>query len=154
MELADIINVNAVLGPVKASGRKQALQEIGHRAADVYGLDCGGVIEGLLAREKLGSTAMGNGVAIPHARLTGLDRIVGVFARLEAPIDFEAPDSAGVDLLFALLAPESANADHLRALAKVSRLLRDEGIREKLRATDDPKALHALLTDVPRSQAA
>lgn len=154
MELADLVSADAVLASVKASGRKQALQEIGHRAADVYGLDCGAIIEGLIAREKLGSTAMGQGVAIPHARLPQLDRIVGVFARLEAPVDFEAADGIGVDLIFALLAPEEAGADHLRALAKVSRLLRDETTRAKLRGSDDPKALHALITDLTASKAA
>ena len=91
---------------------------------------------------------MGNGVAIPHARLADLDRIVGVFARLEKPVDFEAADSEGVDLVFALFAPEAADANHLRALAKVSRMMRDASVREKLRATEDVAALHALLTEL------
>lgn len=154
MDLADILPFDAVLSSVKASGRKQALQEIGHRAADVYGVDCGTVIDGLLTRERLGSTAMGAGVAIPHARLEGLDGIVGVFARLEKPVDFEAADGQGVDLMFALLAPEQAGADHLRALAKVSRILRDETVREKLRSSNKAEALHGLLTEVSASRAA
>lgn len=154
MDLADILPFDAVLSSVKASGRKQALQEIGHRAADVYGLDCGTVIDGLLTRERLGSTAMGAGVAIPHARLDGLDCIVGVFARLEKPVDFEAADGQGVDLMFALLAPEKAGADHLRALAKVSRILRDETVREKLRSSNKAEALHGLLTELSTSRAA
>lgn len=154
MDFSDLITADAVLAAVKASGRKQALQEIGHRAADVYGLDCGAVINGLMAREKLGSTAMGSGVAIPHARIEGLTNIVGVFARLEKPVDFEAADGQGVDLMFALLAPEEAGADHLRALARVSRLMRDESVRQKLRASDDPDSLHALLSEVSASRAA
>lgn len=154
MQLADILPFDALLSSVKASGKKQALQEIAHRAADVYGINCGNVIEGLLTRERLGSTAMGAGVAIPHARIEGLDSIVGIFARLEKPVDFEAADGQGVDLLFTLLAPEQAGANHLRALAKVSRILRDPAIREKLRKSDNAEALHALLTDISASRAA
>ncbi len=154
MELADLITPDTVLAAVKASGRKQALQEIGHRAADVYGLSCGAVVDGLLSREKLGSTAMGSGVAIPHTRLLDLDRIVGVFARFDKPIDFEAADGEGVDLMFALLAPEEAGADHLRALAKVSRVMRDPTVRAKLRSTTDAEQLYALITEVSASRAA
>ena len=154
MDIVDIVSPEAVLPAVKASGAKQALQEIGRKAAEAYGLECRAVTDGLLAREKLGSTAMGSGVAIPHARLDGLDSIVGVFARLERPVDFEAADGQGVDLLFALLAPEEAGADHLRALAKVSRLMRSDVMREKLRSSDDPVALHALLADMVPSRAA
>lgn len=154
MEIADLVAFDAVLARAKASGKKQALQEVGHRAADVYGIDCGNAIDGLLARERLGSTAMGSGVAIPHARLDGLDRIVGLFVQLEKPVDFEAADSQGVDLIFALLAPEEAGADHLRALAKVSRVMRDETMRTKLRGCDTREAIHSLLTDVSASRAA
>jgi len=154
MELADLITSKAILANVKASGRKQALQAIGHRAA-VQPVDVrGAVVHGLLSREKLGPTAMGTGAAIPHARLSGLDRIVGLFARFEKPIDFEAADGQGVDLMFALLAPEEADADHLRVLAKVSRLMRDKGLRGKLRTTKDADSLHALITDVSASRAA
>ncbi|MEM9141274.1 MAG: PTS sugar transporter subunit IIA [Pseudomonadota bacterium] len=148
MELAEIVSPEAVLASVKAGGTKQALQEIGRRAADAYGLDCRAVTDGLMARERLGSTAMGEGVAIPHTRVEGLDTIVGVFARLDKPVEFDAADGQGVDLMFALLAPEEAGADHLRALARVSRLMRSEDMRQKLRASDDPVALHALLSDV------
>ena len=154
MELADIVSPDAVLSAVKASGAKQALQEIGRKAADAYGMDCRTVTDGLLAREKLGSTAMGAGVAIPHTRVAGLDGIVGIFARLQKPVDFEAADGQGVDLLFALLAPEEAGADHLRALARVSRLMRSESMRQKLRSCDEPVALHALLSELSSSRAA
>ncbi len=154
MEMADLIARDAILPAVRASSRKQVFQEIGARARDVYGLDPRAVVEGLLAREKLGSTAMGGGVAIPHARLEGLGSIVGLFARLEKPVDFEAADGQGVDLVFVLLAPEDSGADHLRALARVSRLLRDPEIRRKLRETTDATALYALLTEPAASRAA
>lgn len=154
MELSDVVSPDAVLCAVRAGSKKQALQEIAHRAADTYGLECRAVFEGLLGREKLGSTAMGNGVAIPHARIAGLGQIVGLFARLERPVDFEAADGQGVDLLFTLLAPQEAGADHLRALAKVSRLMRDPAVRTKLRETDSADALYALVTDLSASRAA
>ena len=154
MAFDELVPQDGVIASLKASGAKQALQEIGRRAADVFGLDCREVTDGLLAREKLGSTAMGSGVAIPHARIAGLGQIVGLFARLDRPVDFEAPDGQGVDLMFTLLAPEEAGADHLRALARVSRLMRDEAMRKKLRASNDAEALHALITEVAASRAA
>lgn len=154
MDLADLVSSEAVIASMKAASAKQALQELGRRAAEAYGLDFRQVTDGLLAREKLGSTAMGSGVAIPHARVPGLDHIVGLFARLEKPVEFDAPDGQGIDLMFALLAPEGAGADHLRALARVSRLLRTDTMRRKLRDSDDASALHALITDVSASRAA
>lgn len=154
MELTELVKRDAVLPTLRASGKKQVLQEIANRARDAYGLTARRVFEGLIAREKLGSTAMGYGVAIPHARIEGLDRIVGVFARLERPVDFEAADGEAVDLVFALLAPEEAGADHLRALARVSRFLRDGETRTKLRQTDRTDALYALLTEPSTSRAA
>lgn len=154
MDISELVAPEAVIASLKASGAKQALQEIGRRAADAYGLNCREVTDGLLAREKLGSTAMGSGVAIPHARVAKLDRICGLFARLDKPVDFEAPDGQGVDLMFTLLAPEEAGADHLRALAKVSRLMRDADTCAKLRASDDADALYAMMTEVNTSRAA
>lgn len=154
MELTELITREALLAALKASGKKQVLQEIANRARDAYGLTARRVFEGLIEREKLGSTAMGYGVAIPHARIEGLDRIVGVFARLEKPVDFEAADGEAVDLVFALLAPEEAGADHLRALARVSRFLRDLDTRAKLRQTERAEALYALLTEPSASRAA
>ena len=150
----NLVRPDAVLATVKATSKKQALQEIAGRAEDVYGIEARLVVEKLLAREKLGSTSMGGGVAIPHARIPGVDRIVGLFARIEKPVDFDAADGQGVDLMFVLLAPESAGADHLRALAKVSRLLRDKAQCAKLRATAEREALFALLTDIATSRAA
>ena len=154
MELATLLARDALLPALKVGSKKQALSEIASRAGDAYALPPRAVCEGLMERERLGSTAMGNGVAIPHARVPGLDRIVGVFARLERPLDFEAADGRGVDLIFCLLAPEEAGADHLRTLAKVSRLLRDQETRAKLRATADAAALYALLTEPRASRAA
>ncbi len=154
MELADLIGRDAILPVVRAASKKQLFQEIATRARDAYGLEPRLVLEGLVAREKLGSTAMGGGVAIPHARLAGLDSIIGLFARLERPVDFEAADGQGVDLVFVLLAPEESGADHLRALARVSRLLRDAELRRKLRETTEAPALYALLTEPLASRAA
>lgn len=154
MELADLIARDALIPALKASSKKQAISEIAGRAAEAYGLDPRRVCEGLMERERLGSTAMGAGVAIPHARMEGLEHIVGVFARLERPVDFEAADGVPVDLVFCLLAPEEAGADHLRTLARVSRLLRDQDTRAKLRATADAGALYALITEPLTSRAA
>lgn len=154
MDITDLIARDAVLPAVKAASKKQVMHEISARAAEVYDLNARRICEGLIEREKLGSTAMGNGVAIPHARCEGLTSIVGVFARLERPVDFEAADGQGVDLLFVLLAPEDAGADHLRALARVSRLLRDSETRDKLRQTNKAEALYALLTEPQASRAA
>jgi PTS system nitrogen regulatory IIA component len=154
MELADLVEKGAILPALKAGSKKQLFQDIANRAAEVYGVNAREVIAGLLAREQLGSTAMGDGVAIPHARLEGLTQIVGVFARLEKPVDFDAMDGRGVDLVFTLLAPERAGADHLRALARVSRLLRSGELREKLRETSRSEALYALITEPLASRAA
>jgi PTS system nitrogen regulatory IIA component len=107
-----------------------------------------------MERERLGTTGVGNGIAIPHGKLSTLDRLHGLFARLDHPIDFDAIDERPVDLIFLLLAPESAGADHLKALARVSRLLRDKTACEKLRGTEDQEALYALLVDTANSRAA
>lgn len=154
MDISDLIGPDCVLPSVKAGGRKQLFQEICAKAREVHGLEQRRVVEGLMEREKLGSTAMGSGIAIPHARIDGLEKIVGFFVRLERPLDFEAADGLGVDLVFTLLVPEGSGTDHLRALAKVSRLLRGGEICSKLRATADRDALYALLTTAEQSQAA
>ena len=154
MKLADLLGPDSVLPSVKAGSKKQLFQEICAKAREVHGLEQRPVVEGLMEREKLGSTAMGNGIAIPHARIDGLDEIVGFFARLDRPLDFEAADGLGVDLIFVLLVPESSGTDHLRALAKVSRLLRDGDTCSKLRETAGKDALYALLTELTTSQAA
>ncbi len=154
MTLAELIAPNAVIAALKANSKKQALQLLAQKAADVTGLKEGTILEGLLERERLGSTGVGNGIAIPHAKLTGIDRLYGIFARLDHAVDFDSIDDQPVDLVCLLIAPEGAGADHLKALARVSRLLRDKGTCEKLRGATDADALYALLLDSERSRAA
>lgn len=145
---------DAVIPALRVTSKKQLFQEIAAQAAQAYGVEARTVFDALLEREKLGSTGMDRGVAIPHARLAGADRIMCIFVRLETPVDFDSADGAGVDLVFALLAPEEAGTEHLRALAKVSRLLRDEATCAKLRHSTDAVALHALITEPTASRAA
>jgi PTS system nitrogen regulatory IIA component len=147
MEIADLIGPNSVIADLRATSKKQALQELAERAASVTGLHERQIFDVLLERERLGTTGVGNGIAIPHGKLAGLKKLHGVFARLSTPIDFESIDERPVDLIFLLLAPETAGADHLKALARVSRLLRDQSMCEKLRKTDSADALFILLTE-------
>jgi PTS system nitrogen regulatory IIA component len=147
MILPDLLAPSGVLAPLKANGKKQALQEMAERAAAVTGLPERDVFEALLQRERLGSTGIGNGIAIPHGRFPGLERLHGFFARLEKPIDYDAIDGQPVDILFALLAPEGAGADHLKALARVARVLRDRGTLERIRNAHDADAIFAILTE-------
>jgi PTS system nitrogen regulatory IIA component len=147
------VAANAVIPALKVNGKKQAIQEIAARAAELSGLGERTIFETLLQREKLGSTGIGHGIAIPHGKLPKLDRLFGLFARLDRPIDFESLDGQPVDLIFLLLAPEGAGADHLKALARVARLLRDPDTANKLRESSDADALYAVLTMTP-SQAA
>jgi nitrogen PTS system EIIA component len=154
MTLTDVIAPNAIIPALKVNGKKQAIQELAARAAELTGQSERAILEILLQREKLGSTAVGNGVAIPHGKLVKLGRLFGLFARLERPIDFEALDSQPVDLIFLLLAPEAAGADHLKALARVARLLRDPDIARKLRESRDVDALYAVLAMPAASSAA
>jgi PTS system nitrogen regulatory IIA component len=145
MPLSDLVAPNAIIPALKVNGKKQALQEIAAKAADLSGQNERIIFEILMQREKLGSTGVGNGIAIPHGKLAKLNTLFGLFARLERPIDFEALDGQPVDLVFLLLAPEGAGADHLRALARVARLLRDAEIARKLRDSRDAAALYAVL---------
>jgi PTS system nitrogen regulatory IIA component len=147
MEIADLLAPEAVLASLKTSGKKALLQELADRAARLTGLPERRIFETLIERERLGSTGMGQGIAIPHGRIAGLPKIVGLFARLDNPIAYEAVDDQPVDLVFLLLAPEGAGADHLKALARVSRLLRNKQTCEKLRAASKPEVLYALLTE-------
>ncbi len=130
------------------------MQELSKRAAEITGEHERVIFDVLMERERLGTTGVGNGIAIPHGKLQGLTRLYGLFTRLETPIDFQSIDDQPVDLLFVLLAPEKAGADHLKALARVSRLLRNETACEKLRGTDTNEALYLLLTEQAASQAA
>lgn len=147
MEISDLITPAAVIANLRVTSKKQALQELAKKAAEITGEHERAIFDILLERERLGTTGVGNGVAIPHGKLPGITRLYGVFARLEKPINFEAIDEQPVDLIFLLLAPGTAGADHLKALARVSRLLRDRKACEKLRGTDNADALYALLIE-------
>lgn len=147
MDITTLISPESVIPNLKVTSKKQALQELAREAAALTGLHERAVFDTLLERERLGTTGVGNGIAIPHGKLPQLTRLHGLFARLERPIDFDAIDEQPVDLIFLLLAPESAGADHLKALARVSRLLRDKGMCEKLRGTDTAEGLYALLAE-------
>src|SRR4029079_11529349 len=141
----DLVSPNAIIPAMKVNGKKQALQELAAKAAELTGQSERMILEILLQREKLGSTGVGNGVAIPHGKLANLGHVLGVFARLERPGGSYALDGQPVDLIFLLLAPEGAGADHLKALARVARLLRDPEVARKLRDSHDADALYAVL---------
>ena len=145
MALTDLVAPDAIIPALKVNGKKQALQELATRAAALLGQNERTIFEILVQREKLGSTGVGHGIAIPHGKLAKLGKLFGLFARLERPVDFEALDGQPVDLVFLLLAPEGAGADHLKALARVARLLRDPDTAHKLRESRDADALYAVL---------
>ena len=154
MALTDLLSPDAIFSALRVNGKKQALQEMSERAAQVSGLPAREIFDALLQRERLGSTGVGDGIAIPHGKLAKCNRIFGIFARLERAIDFEALDGLPVDLIFLQIAPESAGADHLKALAGIARVLRDPEMAAQLRATRDASALYSLLTLTPASHAA
>lgn len=154
MALSFLLSAESVLADLRPNGKKQLLQELASRAALLSGRPERVIFDGLLQRERLGATGIGQGVAVPHAAIPGLTRLVGVFAKLSRPIDFEAMDGVPVDLVFGLLAPESAGADHLQALARIARFFRSASNLENLRQADDPAALYAILTAVSSSRAA
>jgi PTS system nitrogen regulatory IIA component len=154
MEIADILAPAGVIAHLRAANKRQALQELAKRAAQITGKQERAIFELLLERERLGTTGIGRATAIPHGRMSDLTQLHGIFARLDKPIDFDAIDNQPVDLIFLLLTPASAGADHLKALARISRLLRDKTVCDKLRGTDRADALYALLTDRPTSHAA
>jgi len=153
MPLIDLVGTNAIIPALKVNNKKQALQELAARAAVLSGQNERVIFDILAQREKLGSTAVGNGIAIPHGKMPTLPRLFGLFARLDRPVDFEALDNQPVDLIFLLLAPEGAGADHLKALARIARLLRDPSIAHKLRASHDAESLYAVLA-MPSASAA
>ena len=153
MEIAELISPAAVVPRLRVSAKKQLLQELAKRAAELSGFGERQIFEVLLERERLGSTGVGNGIAIPHGRLPGLQRLHGLFARVEPPVDFDAVDQQPVDLVFLLLAPEGAGADHLKALARIARLLRDQDVAKKLRASRDAQAIYSVLALPPASAA-
>lgn len=154
MEISDLFSLEGVIASLRVTSKKQALQNLARRAAEITGEGQSAIFEVMTERERLGTTGLGNGIAIPHGKLAGLDKVYGLFARLETPIDFDALNEQPVDLICPLLAPESAGADHLRALAQVSRLLRDPSICKQLRSYDRAEEIHALLTKPTTSRAA
>jgi nitrogen PTS system EIIA component len=146
MTIIDLVAPGAILPALKVISKKQALQELSARAAELTGHNERTIFEVLLQREKLGTTAVGYGIAIPHGKLAKLEKMFGMFARLDRGIDFEALDGQPVDLICLLLAPEGAGADHLKALARVARLMRDQDVAKKLRAARDAEEIYAVLS--------
>ena len=146
MELADLVSLDGIIAASTAKSKKQALQELSHRAAEITGIAEGTIFDTLLERERLGTTGIGSGIAIPHGKLAQIDRLYGLFTRLQDAIDFDSVDDRPVDLIFLLLAPETAGADHLRALARVSRLMREEKVCQQLRQCESDRAILSLIT--------
>lgn len=154
MELSQILAPGAVRIISHLTSKKRLFQEIGEMMAAVHGLNASVAVDGIQERESLGPTGVGHGIALPHARLQELDRIIGVFLRLEKPLDYDSVDRQPIDLVFALFAPKDSGVDHLKALALVSRTMRDAAVVAKLRANTDPAKLHAILTEARAPQAA
>jgi len=154
MELFDLLKPEAVRVITAASSKKRLLQDVSEVANIAYGFEQSLILDALVERESLGPTGVGNGVALPHARLAAASRVCGTFVLLEKPVDFGAADRQPVDIVFSLVAPENAGVEHLKALALVSRTLRDNGICSKLRANTDPGTLYTILTEAYRTQAA
>lgn len=154
MDISKILDPQAIKLVAKMTSKKRLFQDLGEIAANAYGLSLSDTVDALQERESLGPTGVGHGVALPHARIGGLDRVVGAFMRLEAPMDFDAVDRQPVDLIFALFAPAQSGVDHLKALALVSRTMRDADICAKLRSNGDAATLHAILTEGPATKAA
>ncbi len=154
MQLGTILKADAVKSIASCTSKKRLFHDLGELAEASYGLNATDVIDALIDREGLGPTGVGQGIALPHARMAGAEGVFGLFLRLEKPLDFEAVDRQPVDLVFALIAPEDAGVDHLKALALVSRTLRDKGVCNKLRANSDAATLHTILTELEASQAA
>jgi nitrogen PTS system EIIA component len=154
MELVDILSRDCIVACAKVASKRQLLQVFADKAAKSANLDSAQIFETLMNREKLGSTGLGNGIAIPHGKIKGLDRVAALFARLDEPIEFDAVDDQPVDLVIMLLAPEGSGADHLKALARVARLLRTESLVEQLRQTRDRRQLYNILTNPVEDSAA
>lgn len=154
MNLAKLLTPGAVRVLGQMTSKKRLFQELGEVAAQAYGLSAAQAFDGLQERESLGPTGVGNGIALPHARLEGLTQIVGLFVRLEKPLEYDSVDRQPIDLAFCLLAPKDSGVDHLKALALVSRTMRDAAVCAKLRANTDPAKLYAILTEAKTIQAA
>lgn len=147
MELADILTRESVISGVKVASKRQLLELLAEKASSLYGVDAQLIFETLCNREQLGSTGLGNGIAIPHGKIKGLDVVRGVFMRLDTPVDFDAVDDQPVDLVVMLLAPEGSGADHLKALSRVARLFRTEGVVDRLRSAKDDQKLRNILCE-------
>jgi PTS system nitrogen regulatory IIA component len=154
MALADLLQQDAIIPALRVNSKKQLLQELAAKASKLTGVPEREIFDVILQRERLGSTGVGHGIAIPHGKLGSISSIKGVFARLESPIDFEALDDEPVDLVFLLLAPEGAGADHLKALSRIARILRDQDLVNKLRQTESASAIYAFLNEEQASNAA
>ena len=154
MDLSKLLVPEAVKVFGQTPAKKRLFQELGELAYQAYGLSSAYVFDGLQERESLGPTGVGNGIALPHARLEGLEKIIGVFIRLEKPLDYDSVDRQPVDLVFGLFAPKDSGVDHLKALALVSRTMRDQAVVSKLRANTDAAKLYAILTEARTIQAA
>ncbi len=154
VEMAELITPERILLDLRPRSKRQLLQELAELAARDLGIESSRILSALLEREKLGTTAIGEGIAIPHAKIEGLDRIIGGFARLAEPLDFEALDEQPVDLVFFLLAPAAASTEHLKALARLARLLRNPELRARLRSESDIGRVYKLLVGGAQSHAA
>jgi nitrogen PTS system EIIA component len=155
VDIADIVSPEGIILDLRScSSKRQVLKELSRQAAQLTGINQQRLLDALLERERLGTTGIGHGIAIPHARLDGLDHLVGMFVRLDHPVDFEALDEQPSDLIFLLLAPSAAEADSLKALARISRMLRDPGLRQRLRQERDPRVVYRMLTQKPECHAA
>jgi nitrogen PTS system EIIA component len=155
VEIADIIAPEGIILDLKGcNSKRQVLKELAQQAATLLGLDQQHLLDALLERERLGTTGIGHGIAIPHARLGEVGRLTGLFARLDHPVDFESLDDLPSDLIFLLLAPNSADADSLKALARISRVLRDPALRQQLRQENDRAAVYRMLPQKQECHAA
>ena len=154
MDISTLLKPAAVRVFGQAASKKRLFHDLAEIAASAHGIDAAMAVDGLQERESLGPTGVGNGIALPHARIEGLEKIVGVFVRLERAMPFEAVDRQPVDLVFALFAPKESGVEHLKALALISRTMRDAAVCAKLRANANPATLHAILTEAPRNEAA
>ena len=152
--IEELLSVDWILGNENPSSKKQLLQILAEQAATKTGIDKRKIFDVLLKRERLGSTGVGNGIAIPHGKLSELSEITAVFARLRKPIEFDSVDDQPVDIVFLLLAPENTGADHLKALSRVARVLRNKELVGEIRNITDPTAIYALLTELPTQDAA
>jgi PTS system nitrogen regulatory IIA component len=154
IDIAELVAPDRVLVGLRPGSKRQLPQELADEAAATCGLDAKSILDLLIQREKLGTTGVGEGIAIPHAKVAGLPKLIGFFSRLAKPVDFDALDDKPVDLVFLLLAPEDAGADHLKALARIARILRDPALCAQLRQASDPRRALTLLTGGPESHAA